>query len=153
VDCAVTGSSDGTSKDPKFSLQRVFEHNIFPVVAKLIAPGGKYEGYQPIGTGDCAGPHVEQKFLDFLREACAREGWIWEPQAAQMPHINVLDLAVFPCISRRHTALARKRGGLHVRIAKKVINNNGDNTFLGEEKGISCGVREDFHDTLGGVRR
>ena len=100
-----------------------------------------------------------------------------------MPHINVLDLAVFPCISRRHTALARKRGGLHVlsedevweaavevwdnlpnckiahgyvlsyRIAQKVIDNKGDNTFLGEEKGISCGVREDFHDTLCGVRR
>ena len=31
-----------------------------------------------------------------------------------MPHINVLDLAVFPCISRRHCSLACKLGGLHV---------------------------------------
>ena len=32
VDCAVTGSSDGTAKDPKCSLQRIFEHCIFASV-------------------------------------------------------------------------------------------------------------------------
>ena len=31
-----------------------------------------------------------------------------------MPHINVLDLAVFPCISRRYCSIAWVRRGLHV---------------------------------------
>ena len=106
-----------------------------------------------------------------------------EPQAAQMPHMNTKDLAIFPSMSRRHTKLSRQRGGLSVlkeeeiwlaakevwdkfpnckiarsyvlahRIAKKVIEHEGDNTFLGSEKGLHCGVREDFDDTIDGVRR
>ena len=114
VDCAVTGSSAGTAKDPKCSLQRIFEYNIFPVMRSLVAPEGNYAGYQPVFQGDGAGPHVEKAFLDFMRSSMEREGWAWEPQAAQMPHINVLDLAVFPCISKRHCTLARQKGGLHV---------------------------------------
>ena len=102
VDCAVTGSSDGAAKDPKCSLQRIFEHCIFPSVQKLLGEGCKYEGYKVVCQGDGAGPHVEASFLQFVRTSCEREGWAWEPQAAQMPHINVLDLAVFPCISRRN---------------------------------------------------
>ena len=162
VDCAITGSSDGTSKDPKCSLQRIFKHNIFPSVRSLVGSGGKFEGYKPVCTGDSAGPHVKKDFLEFIRTSCEREGWAWEPQVAQIPHNNVLDLAVSPCISRRHSALARQKGCLHVlkedeiwkaalevwqklpnckiasgyvlsyRIAKKVIAHNGDNSFLGE---------------------
>ena len=145
--------------------------------------GGKYEGYLPVWQDDSAGPHVEAKFLTFLRENFEREGWVMEPQADQMPHMNVKDLAVFPSMSKRHTSLSRKRGGLSVskeeeiwlaakdvwdklpnstiarsyvlahRIAKKVVAHNGDNTFLGDSNGLHCGVRDDFHDTLNGVRR
>ena len=39
VDCDVAGSSDGSSKDLTCSLQRIFEHNIFPMVKKLVEPG------------------------------------------------------------------------------------------------------------------
>uniref|UniRef100_A0A6U5HQM2 Uncharacterized protein n=1 Tax=Corethron hystrix TaxID=216773 RepID=A0A6U5HQM2_9STRA len=73
-----------------------------------------------------------------------------------MPHANVLDLSVFPAISRRHCVIARKRGGLHVRIAEKVITRDSDNSFLAGEKGekeLSCGITADFHDTLWGIRR
>ena len=31
-----------------------------------------------------------------------------------MPHMNVLDLSVFPCMSKRHCALARRVGGCKV---------------------------------------
>ena len=100
-----------------------------------------------------------------------------------MPHSNVLDLAVFPCISQRHCAVARKKGGMHVlkeneiweasldvwqslpnckiangyalsyRIAQKVIKCDGDNKFLGEQKGLHSKVRDDFHDTHYGIKR
>ena len=82
VDVAVTGSSDGTAKDPKCSLQRIFEYSIFPAVKKLVGEGGMYEGYKPVCTGDGAGPHVEAAFLSFIKDSCEREGWAWEPQAA-----------------------------------------------------------------------
>ena len=83
-----------------------------------------------------------------------------------MSHMNVKDLAVFPSISKRHTDLSRKRGGLSVlkedeiwlaakdnwdkmpnstitkscvldhHISKKVVAHNGDNIFLGKSKGL-----------------
>jgi len=40
IDCAVTGRNGGTSRSPKCSLQRIFEHNIFPAVRKLVGRGG-----------------------------------------------------------------------------------------------------------------
>ena len=79
VDCAVTDSSNGTAKDPKCSIQRIFEHSIFPDVRKLVGPGGIYEGYKPMCQGDGAGPHVEATFLTYIRDSCIREGWAWEP--------------------------------------------------------------------------
>ena len=48
VDCAVTGSNDGTAKDPKCFLQRIFEHCIYHAVNKLVGAGGKYEGYKVV---------------------------------------------------------------------------------------------------------
>ena len=59
VDCAVTGSSYGTAKDPKFPLKPFFEKNVFPAVEELVKVGGKYEGYLPVFQGDNAGPHCQ----------------------------------------------------------------------------------------------
>ena len=39
------------------------------------------------------------------------------------------------------------------RIAKKVAAHNGDNTFLSDSKGLHCNVKDDFHETLHGVKR
>ena len=44
VDCTVTGSDEGTPDNPKFSLKLLFEKTIFPEVAKLVGPGGRYAG-------------------------------------------------------------------------------------------------------------
>lgn len=100
-----------------------------------------------------------------------------------MPHLNVLDLSVFPAMSRRHMALARAHGGLCVlkedeiwaaanqvwndlpsskiasgyiqafRLAKKVIEVHGDNAFLGSSGLIHVGIRKDFVETATGLRR
>ena len=48
IDCNVTGLDEGTSDKPNFSLLALFRENVFPTVDKLVAPGGKYEGYEPI---------------------------------------------------------------------------------------------------------
>ena len=39
VDCTVTGADYGTSDEPKFSLKYMFEEQIFPKIAVLVAPG------------------------------------------------------------------------------------------------------------------
>ena len=82
VDCTVTGSSDGTAKDPKCCLKKKLKYAVFPEVKRLVGVGGKFEGYLPVWQGDSAGPHMEANFLTFLREEFTREGWAMEPQAA-----------------------------------------------------------------------
>ena len=109
VDTTVTGSSLGTSKDPKFPLKPVFEHSVFPNLDDLVKPGGKFEGYTVIIQGDQAGPHEEDDFVRYMRLECSNRGWCFEPQSPQSPHLNNLDLAVFPAMSRRHSTESRKR--------------------------------------------
>jgi hypothetical protein len=118
-----------------------------------------------------------------IKGHCATKGWYWEPQASQMPHMNVLDLSVFPCMSKRHTIKSRECGGRRVlpedeiwqnaqdvwnklpnsnvasayvqayRIADKVIQAKGDNKFLGAGGNIHCGIRKDFKSTANGLER
>ena len=56
ADCTVTGVYDRTSDAPKFSLKYLFEGQILPEIAVLVAPGGYFEGYLPIFQVDNAGP-------------------------------------------------------------------------------------------------
>ena len=165
VDCSVTGSSEGTSKDPKFPLLSYFKYAVFPEIEKLTGPGGKFAGYTPIIQGDNAGPHTDAKYTKFVKEHCQSKGWFWEPQGPQMPHINVLDLAVFPAMSRQHCHLARSLHGTRVlkedeiwnaavqvwedlpsssvanafvlagRVAQKIIVSAGGNDFLSGVEG------------------
>ena len=160
VDCCVTGSNNGTVDSPKFSLMAYFGHTVFNALKDLVKPGGRYDGYTVVIQGDNAGPHNDATYLKFVKEYCTREGWHWEPQGPQMPHMNVLDLSVFPNMSRRHTQLARDNYGTHVlkedeifyvaqqvydnlpsskiasgfiqahRLARRIIEHGGDNCFL-----------------------
>ena len=82
-----------------------FVEVILPKIARIVGPGGPYEGYCPVIQGDNAGPHQDRNFVEGMREYCGRNGWHWEPQAPQMPYSNNLDLSVFPCMSKRHTKL------------------------------------------------
>ena len=106
-------------------------------------------------------------------------GWKWDPQAPQMPHENNLDLAVFPAMSKRHSALLKEYSNkcaprkeiweaaervwcdldsasiargfvLAYRITQKVIVYGGNNTFL-QEHDFHSGVRDDFMDCPTGI--
>ena len=159
VDTTVTGSNSGTSDEPKFPLKRVFQHSVFPNLDSLVRPGGKFDGYTVIIQGDQAGPHEEDDFVSYMRSACSIRGWCFEPQSPQSPHLNNLDLAVFPAMSRRLSTKSRERNqrilkrddiwasSLEVwqelpsckiarafvqvlRLAKKVLLSRGKNDFL-----------------------
>jgi hypothetical protein len=100
---------------------------------------------------------------------CESKGWRWEPQAPQMPHMNNLDLAVFPKMSKDHSSLLQNYSNkmppaheiwisaqavwrsmdsaciargfiLAYRIAQKVIDNASTNTFL-QTQDFHSGVR------------
>lgn len=179
VETNVTGSNCGTSENPKFSLLLCFQDDIFPGIHKLVDVGGEYEGYTVVIQGDNAGPHNDERFKRFVTDYCRKQGWLWEPQAPQMPYMNNLDLCVFPCMSKRHTSMCSKysksvasiediyrnaetvfselsssvvaRGFvLAKRIAKLVIKNEGNNNFLNGAD-YHCLTREDFVDTNDGV--
>jgi hypothetical protein len=181
IDCNVTGSDEGTSDKPKFSLMSLFREHIFPKVGELVKDGGRFAGYIPVFQGDNAGPHIDKTYHTYVRDYCKSEGWHWEPQAPQMPHMNNLDLAVFPKMSKDHGALLKNYSNkmappeeiwktaeacwsnldsasiargfiLAYRIADKVIVNKGTNTFL-QTQDFHSGVGEDFTDTRDGVRK
>ena len=186
VDCNVVGSSDGTSTNPKFSLLRLFStpgSGIMDRVDALVRPGGLYEGYTPVFQGDRAPAHVEGRFLAYVRGVCEAKGWLWEPQASQMPISNTCDVLVFAALARRHATLCRERAGkapasndviwemvqkvwadmpsadiatAHVlvhRILKKVIDGGGGNHFINEADGMHCGISRDFLKTDRGLER
>ena len=48
LSCNVTGSHDGTSKDPKFQLNMFFEKCLYLVTEKLVCDGGPFEGFAPV---------------------------------------------------------------------------------------------------------
>jgi hypothetical protein len=110
VDCNVTGANEGCTDRPTFSLKKLFEEKVLPTISKYVEAGGLYEGYLPVIQGDNAGPHSDAKFHKFVTDYCKEKGWMWEPQAPQMPHANNLDLAVFPAMSKRHTSLLSQYG-------------------------------------------
>ena len=166
VDCCVTGSNEGDSKTPKFPLILLFLHLIFPQITRLTGPDAQFCGYTPVIQGDSAGPHIDGKFYKYVTDYCKERGWLWEPQGPQMPHINVLDLAVFPAMSRRHCHKARALHGTRVltedeiweqalsvwnelpsskianafvlakRFAEKIIATKGGNNFLTGHDGL-----------------
>jgi hypothetical protein len=152
IDCNVTGSNEGTSDAPKFSLLSLFCDHVFPKVLELVSNGGEFDGYLP-------GPHIDATYHDFVNDYCESKGWHWESQAPQMPHMNNLDLAVFSKMLKDHSSLLQNYSNkmapaheiwctaqavwrnmdsaciarvfiLAYRITQKVIDNAGTNTFL-----------------------
>jgi hypothetical protein len=181
IDCNVTGSDEGTSTNPKFSLLALFRDQIFPKIERLVRDGGEYEGYLPVFQGDNAGPHTDATFHAFVKDFCESKGWKWEPQVVQMPHMNNLDLAIFPMMSKHHSALWKMYSSVQApseeiwhtaeqvwmtmgsaeiahgfilvyRIAVKVIKNGGENAFLQKQE-FHSGVRADFYDMPDGVAK
>jgi hypothetical protein len=181
VDCNVTGSDPGTPTDPKFPLQRLWEHTLIDSIADLVKPGGPCEGAQVIFQEDNAGPHQEGTYREWMLQEFAARKWMVELQAPQGPYTNVLDLYLFPSMSHRHSELVQLYNSteanlektwntvvevwqgtpsaevarsfvLAFRIMRLIISHNGNNAFLSDGT-PHCNVRRDFFDTSSGIRR
>jgi hypothetical protein len=168
------------SGDPACVCNRVREPGDFYATDTNICGSNSGTSDDPIIQGDQASPHTDGIFLDFVREFCEARGWYWSPQAPQMPHMNVLDLSVFPAMSKRHSGLTRKHGYSVVsqdviakcaekvfndfssatiarsfvtvrHMADKVIAAKGGNEFLAFGD-LHFGIRATFADTDTGIR-
>ena len=179
VDCSVTGTDRGTASKPKFALRDLWEFVLLPEYEALVGPGGDCEGAIVVHQEDNAGPHKEGNFHDWLNGEFEKRGWKLELQAPQGPYTNVLDLYLFPGMSKRHSELLQLYSNteatkdriwavaqsvwadcssamvarafiLAFRIMRKFIEENANNQWLCEGT-PHCNVRRDFYDTLTGV--
>ena len=179
-DCNVTGTDTGTPSNPKFALKGLWEDCLLPQLDALVAVGGPCAGAIVCHQEDNAGPHKEGRFHQWLEDEFKRRKWQLELQAPQGPYTNVLDLQLFPAMSKRHSSLlqlysdaeaskdrtwrvARQvwdycssamicRAFVHAyRIMKKIMNEEGDNSWLATGA-PHCNVRADFIDTGNGIK-
>ena len=127
------------------------------------------------------GPHKEGGFHQWLTTAFITRGWKLELQAPQGPYTNVLDLQVFPAMSKKHSELLQIFNNteadtdriwkiameiwkgisssmiarsflLAYRIMRKLIETKGDTDWL-KNGAPHCHVRRDFYDTERGVMK
>jgi hypothetical protein len=177
----VTGSNTGTPTDPKFPLLQLWEVVLLPALDSMVAPGGPCAGAIVVHQEDNAGPHKEGVYAEWLQAQFDERGWKLELQAPQGPYTNVLDLQLFPCMSKRHSELLQlycnseasfdriwnvaiavwksissamicRSFVLAYRIMEKIIATNGHNDFL-QDGAPHCNVRRDYVDTERGIKR
>jgi hypothetical protein len=128
------------------------------------------------------GPHKEGGFHSWLTTEFTRRGWVLELQAPpQGPYTNVLDLQVFPSMSKEHSEILQIYSNteadkdriwkiateiwngmsssmvaraflLAYKIMGKIISTNGDTEWL-KNGAPHCHIRKDYVDTNTGVKR
>jgi hypothetical protein len=125
--------------------------------------------------------HKEGGFTQWLNTEFEKRGWHLELQAPQGPYTSVLDLQVFPAISKKHSellqifsnnqadteriwtialeiwqgitsAMIARAFILAYRIMGKIITTKGDTDGL-KNGSAHCHVRRDYFDTDRGVKR
>jgi hypothetical protein len=130
----VVANSRGTAKNPKFSLMNFLEV-VFAQIAIIVGVGGEWAGYTPIFQWDGAGPHTAKALVKFALEYCETKGWAWEPQSSQCPYLNVLDLLVFPALSKKHSDLLRQYTAKTVAPADRIYEA-AHNVFMNDISGV-----------------
>jgi hypothetical protein len=179
-DCNVTGTDTGTPSNPKFSLKGLWEDCLLPQLDALVAADGPCAGAIVCHQEDNAGPHIERQFHQWFEAEFKRRNWQLELQVPQGPYTNVLELQLFPAMSKRHSSLLQLstdteaskdktwgvakqvwdtcssamicRAFIHAyRIMKKRMHEEGDNSWLATGA-PHCSVRADFIDTAAGTK-
>ena len=180
IDCNVTGTDTGTPSNPKFALKGLWEDCLLPQLDALVAVNGPCAGAIVCHQEDNAGPHKEGNFHTWLEAEFKKRNWQLELQAPQGPYTNVLDLQLFPAMSKRHSTLLQLyndaeaskdktwrvakqvwetcssamvcRAFIHAfRIMRKIVEDKGDNSWLATGA-PHCNVRQDFFDTKDGIK-
>jgi hypothetical protein len=152
---------------------------LLPEMDALVQEGGPCAGAIVLHQEDNAGPHIDKTYKDWLQGEFDRRGWKLEHQAPQGPYTDVLDLQMFPAMSKRHSKLLQMysnneanaeriwkaacqvwksysssmvcRAFIHAyRIMATIIEHDGHNHRLVDGT-PHCNVRRDYVDTKHGI--
>ena len=121
TDCNVTGSNYGTATKPKFPLMELWNTVLLPELDALVKEGGPCAGAVVVHQEDNAGPHIDKTYKDWLQGEFDLRGWKLEPQAPQGPYTNVLDLQMFPAMSKRFSLTVSLTTSLTLTISPKAF--------------------------------
>ena len=102
----LTGSSEGTEKDPKISLLNLYQETIIPIleekVVKSINENGKVK-VVIVKQEDNAGLHTDATYKNTMKKEFKKRDWIILDQAPQSPTTNIHDACMFPMMSKQVT--------------------------------------------------
>jgi len=103
----ITGSFEGTEKNPKYSLLRFFDEIEIPALETLAKQIAQETGKRVVFRYqmDGAGPHRDTKLLKFLDEEFDKRGWMLKFQPSNSPLTNVKDMSIFPALSKHVSEL------------------------------------------------
>jgi hypothetical protein len=109
----VTGSKEGTEKNPKFSLLKYFMETEIPNMDRLAAELQTKTGKRVVMRYqmDGAGPHTDKRLLDGINSAFHERGWILIFQPSNSPLTNIKDYCIFPAMSKAVTAKQGLKNG------------------------------------------
>ena len=98
----ITAANEGTLKDPKFSLLKLFEDEIFPALDQLAVELETRLGKRImiIFQWDNASPHSSKILMKYLQEEFKKRNWHIFPQPPRSPLSNVHDTWIFPSLSK-----------------------------------------------------
>ena len=174
----LTGSSKGTTKDPKCSLLDIYKEEIIPMIERKVVDKFSNNGRRKViivKQEDSAGPHQDSTYLKEMNKIFYEKGWILFIQPSQSPMTNVHDACIFPMMSKAVSrvqaveyfarilqgeelhdavmsvwndpnnivAMSRAFAG-HSQIVCAILENNGNNNYLSDKKGMSFGIRKMF---------
>ncbi|OEU14225.1 hypothetical protein FRACYDRAFT_240759 [Fragilariopsis cylindrus CCMP1102] len=134
----ITGSNEGTDKDPKFSLLKLFKEEGLPAMDVLAQQLTTRTGKRivMVKQWDNATPHMCKNLKKWMKKEFNNRGWELRNQPPNSPITNTKDSAMFPSMAKMLTAYQ----GLH----------NGSHYLQGEElwKGIQHVYNKYPLDTL-----
>jgi hypothetical protein len=98
-------TSEGTDKDPKFSLLKHYQECEIPKLDKLTSELSAIHNCKVVVRYqyDGAGPHTDKKLVAYLNDEFLSRGWMFVPQPPNSPHVNVQDMSIFPAMSKAVT--------------------------------------------------
>ena len=126
----ITGSSTGTTKNPKFCLLDWFKNIKIPACEELCRKVGTTEKTILRYQMDGAGPHQDGKLLEFINDEFQKRGWLLKFQPSNSPVTNVKDDSLFPALSKH---ISREQG-----------INKGSQTFTPDE--LWAAVKKCWHN-------
>lgn len=110
----VTGCSEGTDIDPKFSLLKHFDLTLLPkfdMEARRLSESNNNARVILRMQLDSTDPYNDPTFCSWLNERFDERGWIVAEQPDNSPLTNVMDACIFPSLLKHVTADQEFRKG------------------------------------------